>query len=169
MAIKFNAGEVLNMAMKIEQNGANFYRKAAEQFDDEHAVTMLRELASWEEGHKLTFAAMWEDLTSSETPNVTFDPEGEAILYLNALADGNVFNVDEDPSKQLTGTEALEDVLRTALLMEKDSIVFYLGLKELVPPSLGREKVDKIISEEMGHIGFLNKELNALRSGGGVH
>jgi len=163
MTIKFNAGEVLDMAMKIEQNGMNYYNKAAEIFKNEPANDMLKKLAEWENSHKLTFAAMKDGLASAQTTDVVFDPQGEAGLYLNAMADGNVFNVNEDPSKAMTGKESLEEVLRKALLMEKDSIIFYLGLREMVPPSLGKDKVDDIISEEMSHIGYLNKELVALK------
>lgn len=164
MSVKFNAAEILDMAIRIEQNGARYYRKAAEQFDDDRMVKLLNELASWEDGHKLTFTAIKEDLLSSDAESVVFDPQVEVPLYLNAMADGNIFNVEEDPAKKLTGEETAEQVLRTALLMEKDSVVFYLGLRELVPPSLGRDKVEKIISEEMGHIGYINRELSAIKS-----
>jgi rubrerythrin len=163
MGIKFNAAEIFDMAIRLEQNGANYYRKAAENFKEEGLVNLLNKLAGWEDGHKLTFSAMREDLASSDQTPVVFDPQGEVPLYLNALTDGSVFNVQGDPSKNLTGNEAPEDVLKTALLMEKDSIVFYLGLRELVPQDRGREKIDHIIQEEMGHIGYLNKELNMLK------
>lgn len=162
MAIKFNAGEVLDMAVKIEQNGARFYRKAAENFDEEGVKKMLNQLAAWEDGHELTFKVIKEDLTSADQEAVVFDPAGEVPLYLGAMADGNVFRVDLDPSESLTGNESLEDVLRTAIGLEKDSIVFYLGLREMVPARLGRDKVDHILKEEMGHITYLNRELKVL-------
>jgi len=50
------------------------------------------------------------------------------------------------------------------LLAEKDSIVFYLGIKEMVPEKYGKDKLDKIIKEEMGHIKLLSKELVALKN-----
>lgn len=163
MAIKFNAGEVLDMAVKIERNGARFYRKAAEGFDDERVKKMLNELAAWEDGHELTFKAIKEDLDSADRESVVFDPNGDAPLYLGAMADGNVFRVDLDPSESLTGNESIEEVLRKAIGLEKDSIVFYLGLREIVPEKLGRDKVDHILKEEMGHITYLNNELKALK------
>ena len=45
---------------------------------------------------------------------------------------------------------------------ENDSIVFYLGMKDLVPEKAGKAKLDAIIREEMGHIRLLSKELAAL-------
>lgn len=163
MGIKFNAGEVLDMAIKIERNGAEYYATAANNFKEEKAKKLLNSLAEWERGHELTFKVMKEDLSAGDQQPMAFDPNNEVILYLNAMADRNVFNVDESPAKALTGKETLESVLRKAIMMEKDSIVFYIGLKELVPESLGRDKIDHIIHEEMGHIGFINDELIALK------
>lgn len=84
-------------------------------------------------------------------------------MYLRAMADGHVFDIKADPAEKLTGRETPEDILQTAIGMEKDSIVFYAVLKECVPPKAGRGKVEAIIKEEMGHIVTLNKKLAALK------
>ena len=59
---------------------------------------------------------------------------------------------------------SMQEILKAAIEAEKDSIVFYLGMRESVPPNLGRERLDAIIKEEMGHIRLLSKELVALKS-----
>jgi rubrerythrin len=56
----------------------------------------------------------------------------------------------------------LEGILKEAITAEKDSIVFYLGMKELVPETLGKKRIDAIIKEEMSHIKLLSKELVAV-------
>ena len=43
----------------------------------------------------------------------------------------------------------MEEVLQTAIGLEKDSIIFYVGIEELVPEKLGKDKVNDIIKEEM--------------------
>ena len=60
-------------------------------------------------------------------------------------------------------TSSLKEILKEAIVAEKDAIVFYLGMKDAVPENLGREKMDAIIKEEMGHIRTLSKELVALK------
>jgi rubrerythrin len=90
------------------------------------------------------------------------DPYGEAILYVRGMADGHVFDVRKDPSERLTGKETMEDILRTAIGLEKDSIVFYLGIKEIVPERLSKQRIDDIIKEEMGHIAILSQEMAGL-------
>jgi len=46
--------------------------------------------------------------------------------------------------------------------LEKDSIVFYVGIKEAIPPDWGKAKIDAIIREEMGHISLLDDKLSSL-------
>ncbi len=79
------------------------------------------------------------------------------------MADGYVFDVTTDPTELFTGKETMEHILQKAIGMEKDSIVFYLGMKELVPERLGRDRIDAIIKEEMNHITSLSKQLAPLR------
>ena len=43
--------------------------------------------------------------------------------------------------------------------MEKDSIVFYLGVRDAMPEELGRDKVQMIIREEMRHVAILSDKL----------
>jgi rubrerythrin len=85
-------------------------------------------------------------------------------MYLRAMADGHVFDARVAPADTLTGSESAEDILRMAIGQEKDSVVFYTGLKEMISQTGGRERIEAIIKEEMGHIGFLNREIAALSS-----
>ena len=164
MAIPFNADEVLKIAEQIERNGVEFYRRAAEKSAFAAERRLLEDLAQMEERHEKVFAAMREDLNEEERASTVFDPEGEADLYLKAVANGNVFNLKAgaaDPG----GDKSLEDILRIAIGMEKDSIVFYTTMSGFVPPRLGREKIMEIIGEEQKHIGMLGAALRSLKTG----
>lgn len=164
MSFEFNADEILEMAEHIERNGARFYRKAAELVEDTAIRKLLEDLAVWEDGHERIFATMRADLADQEREPRVFDPERETSMYLRALADGHVFDARVDPVDTLTGKESAEDILRMAIGQEKDSIVFYTGLKEMISQTAGRERIEAIIKEEMGHIGFINREITALHS-----
>jgi rubrerythrin len=161
MSIPFNADEVFEMAQQIERNGAKFYRRAAERAEDRIRQLFL-DLAAMEDEHEKAFASMRSSLADAEREATVFDPEGQAALYLRAMADEHVINVKADPTELFTGKETTEDILRAAMGMEKDSIVFYLGIKELVPERLGKDKVDAIIKEEMDHLASLSRDLAAL-------
>ncbi len=165
MSIQFSADEIFEMAEQIERNGARFYRQAAEGcVQDEHARKLFGHLADMEDDHEKTFHQMRAGLPDKERGWSLFDPEDEAALYLQSFAGGHVFNVKEDACDRLTGNEELKDILKIAMGMEKDSIVFYRGIQEMVPEKMGREEIDDIIKEEMKHITILSKELASLNS-----
>jgi rubrerythrin len=160
MGIPFNADEVFEMAEEIERNGGRFYRKAAGKFPA--LRKLLLDLAVMEDEHQKIFAAMRTRLSGEETESPVFDPDGEAQMYLRVMADGNVFNLKADPAEKLADVETAEGLLKMAMGIERDSITFYVGLRESVPPKAGRDKVDGIIREEMKHIAVLNERLESL-------
>jgi rubrerythrin len=160
MPMPFNAGEVFEMAEQIERNGAKFYRAAAKKFPD--VSKMLLDLAVMEDEHLKTFQAMRAELSSSESEPAVFDPDNQAQMYLKVMADGHVFDVKADPAEKLSSQKTAQDVLKTAIGLEKDSIAFYVGLKECVPNKAGKEKVQAIIGQEFGHIAVLNQKMAEL-------
>jgi rubrerythrin len=153
MSYDFNADDIFEMAEQMERNGATFYRNAAEGDVDPANREFLLGLAEMEVAHEKTFMAMRAELAAHEKASTVFDPEGEASLYLRALADTRVFFDKE------IDTSTMQGILKSAIEAEKDSIVFYLGMKEAVPAELGMDRLDGIIKEEMGHIRLLSKEL----------
>jgi rubrerythrin len=158
MAVQFNADEIFTMAEQIEKNGARFYRAAAK--NNPSAGAFLLNLAAMEDEHLAVFEDMHGTFSDSGESDV-FDPDGEAGMYLAALASGKVFDRSKDPTDLLKGNEPLDEIIRRAIGLEKDSIVFYLGMKEMVQERSGREKVDLIIKEEMQHVVLLSKKLEA--------
>ena len=154
---KFNANEVLDMAVKIEKNGHDFYKKAAEDVTDESIKSFLSELAAMEIKHEETFKEMQAALSAKEKEEVVFDPYEETAAYLQALADTRVFY-----EKQIDTTSA-EEVLKEAIAAEKESIVFYLGMKDMVSTEAGKKKMDEIIREEMTHIQIISTQLLKLK------
>ena len=158
----FNAIEILEMAGQIERNGARFYRKAAEICDDISSATLMLDLATMEDQHEQVFAVMQQDFEKEKGAPVVVDPEGQAASYLHAMAEGRVFDVKADPVDMLTGHESLQEILKMAIGLEKESIVFYVGIKDIVPKSLGKDKIDAIIREEMSHVVLLSDQLKNL-------
>jgi rubrerythrin len=163
MSIRFNADEVLTMAEQIEKNAAAFYRRAAELHPAENSALLLK-LAAMEDGHFQTFSEMHRELPPKEKEATTYDPNDETALYLDAMADAHGGEGAPSVTVSLTGKETIEHVLRMAIELEKKSVLFYLGLRDLVPPQLGVERVDRIIEEEKHHVSLLFKELHDAQS-----
>jgi len=160
MGMPFNADEVFEMAEQIERNGGKFYRAAAKKFPVVSDIFLG--LAEMEDEHLKTFANMRVELSGTEVEELIFDPDGQAQMYLRVMADGNVFDLKADPVEQLATRNTPEDVLKMAIGVERDSIAFYVGLKEAVSRRAGKDKIEAIIKEEMGHIVTLNEKLQDL-------
>jgi rubrerythrin len=158
----FNADEILAIAVKIERNAQAFYGRAAEAVSAEPIRALFRDLAKWEVSHERLFSAMRDKFAAQQAAAAVMDPDGEAAKYLQAIADGEIFAVEQTEADLATMGDDPANILATAIQREKDSVVFYLAMKEMVPASLGRGDIDKIIAEEMSHVRFLSAKAREL-------
>ncbi|MFW6456949.1 MAG: ferritin-like domain-containing protein [Planctomycetota bacterium] len=165
MSRMYNADEVFEMGEQIERVGQQFYRKAARQSDDESVQNLLTDLADMEEDHEELFHEMRLNSRRPDIPQISFDPDHDAAKYLRATAETHVFNVHKDLAESLTGSESAEEVLRIAIDFEKDTVVFFLGLQDLVPEDLGGDKTEWLVRQEMSHIVTLTQKLRSLSTG----
>ncbi len=164
MSVTFNADEVFEMAEQIERSGAKFYREAAEKASDRQTKEMFLNMASMEDTHLRTFEEMRKELSDREKAGTVFDPYDEAAMYLQALADSKGFEGMRSPTEKLTGRESTQELLEIAIGAEKNSVLYYVGLKDLVSVRAGRDRVEAIIKEEVRHVADLRRRLNALNA-----
>lgn len=162
MSTAFNADEVFEMAEEIERSGAKFYREAAAKAANREIREMFLNMASMEDGHLRTFQEMRESLSEQEKGETAYDPDNEATLYLQALADSKGFEGMKSPTQKLTGNESLRELFEIAIGAEMNSVLYYVGLKDLVPADMGRDKIEAIIREEVRHVADLRRRLTAL-------
>ena len=155
MSVKFNADEIFEMAEEIERNGAEFYREAAQKAPDEQTKKMFLDMAKMEEGHLATFQGMRKSLTDQEKASSTFDPDNEAVMYLQAMADFCGLEGKKSYDEKLTGNETIKEIIDIAINAENESVAFYLGLEEIVPVKAGRDKLEAVIREELSHVRYL--------------
>lgn len=158
MTVSLNCAAVFEIAERIERNGAAFYRRAAEMFRAPGASKALLDLAAWENRHEQIFAEMRAQLArQSAGPD---DSEQERSLPESEVVAGlAVFGIRSEPADHLYGNESESDILKMALQKEKDSIVFYHGLKDFVRDKAGKEQIERIIKEEMRHVVTLDELL----------
>ena len=123
-----NAEDVFTMAVRIEENGNSFYAGAAERTKDPKIKKLFEDLALMEEGHIMAFKSLRSRLPGSFPADTVWDPEGLAESYLQASADTHIFTVEAAKSR-LENVKSPLQVIDMALQFEKDSVVFFLGMK----------------------------------------
>ncbi len=145
-----NGEEVLEMACQIERDGRAFYERAASFQPEGPARSLLEDLAAMEKDHERFFESLksrQRDFGNALTGHEDID------RYLDAAVAGSIF--PPNPVANLSKATTMRTILETALQREKDTVVFYTAMREAVPHDLGRETLERIIREEVGHVAML--------------
>ena len=159
MGIFFSGSELVQIAIGIERNGAAFYDSLVNSTKDLRARGAYKSLADKEREHMETFQNML-GLVGEYQPSETYTEED--ALYLKALVDSTIFSDDQVAREIAQKVESDAEAIQIALSAEKDSILFYSEMRDLVRRS-DREVVDKITEEERSHLrelSDLNKSLS---------
>ncbi|MBU3916246.1 ferritin family protein [bacterium] len=157
MEYTFNIDEIFEIAVQMEKNGLEFYQKAADVAKDPDAKKLLQDLSKMEAQHKKTFSDLRTELIGAKEIDSFYDPQGEGVLYLRAIANTQVF------FERKIDISSFETVLKEAIMAEKDSIVYYLGMKEALTSVDAKSKMESIIAEEMSHVRILSEKLFELK------
>ncbi|MFO7986443.1 MAG: ferritin family protein [Desulfatiglandaceae bacterium] len=167
MILGFNADEVFRIAIEIEKNGITFYQKAKDVLQSDKLSPVFSHLKEEEEKHLNSFQDMRAKLPEEAKRKTDYDPSNdvqrnadeEINQYIRDMADMNVFRKPENVDRYISNLRHVEDALRLAIQFEKDSITFYLMLRDLTGEGKGRDFVDDIIAQEGEHLRSLSREL----------
>ena len=148
MAI-LTASEALEWALEIEKNGEIFYNEAAVRSANPDVKALLLDLAAQERGHSKIFIKMLESVTSVD--DFAHIDNEEYRAYLMSALDNALFS---GPDKGLAAIAQADDpmaVVRAALAFEKDTLLFFYDLREIVSLTQ-RDTISKVIREEKAHL-----------------
>jgi rubrerythrin len=160
MSIQFNAETIFEIGIQIEKNGRMFYLEVAKRTADHTIASLFIELAEWEKGHIVLFEMLKAELPDTMRDDNLFDPENELYAYLQAAADSHIFVASADVAQLAAQCHSPTEALDLALRFEKDSVVYYTTLKQVVADHRGKDKIETLIQEELNHIVILNKKKN---------
>jgi len=121
--------------------------------DNEPVRSVFQHLVDMEREHIQVFSGMLSEVAQHQAPETCTQ---EYADYLEALIDNAIFTDDLATSE--TANEADSDIkaLELAIGAEKDSILFYYTMNELMPER-AHSAVDKIITEEKAHLRQLSE------------
>ena len=144
----FASSEVLEIGIQIEKNGRDFYATMASQTKNAKAGEIFRFLAGEEEKHIKIFQGILAKLEKYQPQGLDAD---DYYAYMNALAGESVF-MQKDKGKEIAREiKNDKEAIDIGIGAEKDSIVFYEGMKKVVP-GYDQKIVDEVIAQEQGHL-----------------
>ena len=147
----FTLSEIIDLAIRIEKNGENAYRKAQEEVSNPSLASMLQWLAEEEVEHVKWFTRLKEKTaTLAEDPKL--EEMGKTILQ-GVLGDQAFSIKDADFSK----IEDINSLLELSVEFEKDTVLFYEMLSAFIDDEETLSQLDKIIEEEKRHVQLLEE------------
>lgn len=144
----FSGSEIVEIGVQIEKNGKDFYNTVAAQSKDEKARQIFVYLAEQEDKHIEVFQKILSDVKQ-------YDPAesypGEYSAYMNALASEHIFSKKDQGVRVAKNTSGDKQAVELGMSFEKDSIIFYEGMKKAVPSS-EHKLIEELIKQEQAHL-----------------
>ena len=156
MSISFSGSELVNIAIGIERRGIVFYDIMTKSTGNAATRDVFQYLADVERQHIQIFQGMFAE---ADKYQILETYAGEYSAYLQALVDSAVFTDNFVTSEMATKAGSDIKALELAISAEKDSILFYYEMKEIMPQR-AQPTVNKIIFEEKSHL----RQLSALKN-----
>lgn len=144
----FAGSEIVELGIQIEKNGRDFYNTLVSKSKVPKAQETFGYLAKEEEKHILVFQGILNKVEKYEPPE---SYPGEYFAYMNALASEYVFTQKDKGKEIAQKVKNDKEAIDIGIGVEKDSIVFYEGMKKVVP-GYDQKIVDEVIVQEQGHL-----------------
>ena len=158
MSRLFNADEVFQIAMELEETGQVFYEALAIGAGKEPVSALCRRLAADEARHYARFKWLRAALPAGGPRGVL---SGEEADFAQALINDRVIPNPEQ-ARKVAARGSLREALDLAVAMEKDSVLFYEEIILVVAPAEA-EGVEQIVREEKRHVAELTLTRRDLR------
>jgi rubrerythrin len=150
---KITTIDLINIAIGIEKQGIAYYDVMAISTWHEVASDLFRHLRDMERNHVIIFQNMLAEIDDYEQTDKLTE---EHKTYLQALVNSAVFTDEMAASELATHIDNEDEALDIAIGAEKDTILFYYNLREIVPVPIG-DTIRKIILEEKLHLTQLSE------------
>ncbi len=147
----FAGSEMVELGIQIEKNGRDFYDTLAKKSRNKKAAEIFRYLSGEEKKHIEVFQGILNRTEKYEPAGLDADDYFE---YMNILAGEYIFTrkgKGEQIAKRIKGSK---EAVNMGIGFEKDSIIFYEGMKKAVP-QYDLKIVDELIRQEQSHLRIL--------------
>ncbi|MCX6303797.1 MAG: ferritin family protein [Bacteroidetes bacterium] len=149
----YSGQEIVEIAVRIEENGNEFYTAAAGMIPDSNDIKgLFYDLAEKEILHISVFQKLAEKF---EAEGFDFG-EQDATEYINHLAESHIFGKPDSGKKLALTLKTPREALEVAYKFENDSVAFYTELLKYTRTD-SKKLVQQIIEEEMEHAAEIRK------------
>jgi rubrerythrin len=148
----FAGSEVVELGIQIEKNGRDFYSTLASATKNAQAAEKFKFLAQEEEKHIQVFKNILEQTQKYQPQGLD---SGDYFAYMNALASEHIFTKKDVGVEIAKKVKSDKEAIEMGIGFEQDSIVFYIGIKKIVP-DYDWKIIDELIAQEEKHLLMLS-------------
>ena len=147
----FTAGEILDIALKIEQNGEAVYRQAIQDLVNPDIAKRLTWMADEEARHAEWFMKLKSELRTHKNHI--------AVNEMNSNVLQNIIGKQSFTLQDINfpGVDDMRNLINIFIEFEKDGILFYEMLRTFIKDPDVLESLNQIIAEEYQHIETLQE------------
>lgn len=140
--------EIVELGIRIENNGRDFYNSLSGQAENLKVQKTFKFLAGEEEKHIKTFQGILDQTQRFEPQGLDAD---QYLRYVSAYAGEYIFTQRSKGEMIAKSIKNDKEALAAAIRFEEGSIVFYSGMKRVVP-EYDVKIVEALIRQEEGHL-----------------
>ena len=142
----FTVQDILDIAIRLENNGEKTYRDARQHTPDEQLKALLAWIAQEEHNHASWFTELKNRLAQGEDYHIMAEM---SRALAEDVVKGQAFSLQEVDFKTI---DTPEKMIRTFIGFEDDTIAFYEILKTLISDPATASQLEQIIAEEKKHM-----------------
>lgn len=152
----FTAEDILDIAIRLENNGEKTYREAGRKTSDAQLQSMLAWIAEEESNHARWFIELKARLVKGEDHHLMAELSRALV---EDVIQGQVFSLEEVDFSTIDTPRKMID---TFIGFEDDTIAFYELLKSFIDDPTIAGQVQQIIEEEKNHMTQFGNLLSAI-------
>lgn len=154
MTVFFSGDEIIQMAVRTEETGYTFYQLAAQNAKSDKLKKLFEYLKEAELRHKEIYLGLM-GMIEEHPQGVPID-WNELGLYIKAITDSSLFVGGDKNINMVSKTSDDKEAIEFALAFEKDTMLFFYQLADLMKTK-DKAIVEKVIQEEKMHIRQLSE------------
>jgi len=151
----YSGQEIVEIAIRLEENGYTFYIAAAEMIREPNDIKSLFIILAEKETIHI---AVFQKLLEKYEPEDYEMSSEDASAYIQNLADSMIFGKPEAGVTLAKTVQTPDEALEIAFRFENESVAFYTELEKRAKTD-SKKLIRQIIEEEMEHATDIKKFL----------
>ncbi len=147
----FQKNDIIEMAVKIEQQGFSFYEAASKREDiEEKSRKLFRYLRDEEKKHEKIFRDLRDAIDLKHLQDeVNWQEESK---YIESTVNDHIFSDPQKAIQMAAKAKNAKELINFAIAFEKDTMLYFHSIRNSLTEPKAKAALNDIINEEISHL-----------------